>query len=310
MNRTPEPNGKPSLEALLRVKRAERPDAGFWTEFERGMRQKQLAAIMEPKPWWLGLSILGRKYAPLAGGLAAGAAAVLFAMLLQSRSVDTTSAVVGSVPTERASGAKSADSMTVAGASTPVATAARANNRGNFASPGESTLRARALPAAAPVAVAAVESQRTDARVSPLPEAALFSGLDFAEFLKSTSHEVARLMTSPSGAEHGAASSALASMEWNLAASLGDAVPLASTLADSGGVVSDQASDFGAESETELPATNPRQARFLAGVSGADTASSLAHVRERVLHRMDDGAELYASISRLGVSGDRLSLKF
>ncbi len=41
-----------TLEDLLRVKRAEQPPAEFWADFERGMRSKQLAAIVEPRPWW------------------------------------------------------------------------------------------------------------------------------------------------------------------------------------------------------------------------------------------------------------------
>lgn len=41
-----------SLEQLLRVKRAERPAPEFWQQFERELRVKQLAAIVEPRPWW------------------------------------------------------------------------------------------------------------------------------------------------------------------------------------------------------------------------------------------------------------------
>ncbi|HYP16915.1 MAG TPA: hypothetical protein VEQ65_06860 [Opitutus sp.] len=41
-----------SLEDLLKVKRAERPAPEFWGEFERELRVKQLAAIVEPRPWW------------------------------------------------------------------------------------------------------------------------------------------------------------------------------------------------------------------------------------------------------------------
>jgi hypothetical protein len=41
-----------TLEELLRLKRAEQPPAEFWAQFERGMRAKQLAAIVEPRPWW------------------------------------------------------------------------------------------------------------------------------------------------------------------------------------------------------------------------------------------------------------------
>jgi len=41
-----------TLEDLIRLKRAERPPVEFWAEFEREMRMKQLAAIVEPRPWW------------------------------------------------------------------------------------------------------------------------------------------------------------------------------------------------------------------------------------------------------------------
>lgn len=51
MNDTPRKTSV-TLEDLLRVKRAEQPPAEFWTQFEQGMRTKQLAAIVEPRPWW------------------------------------------------------------------------------------------------------------------------------------------------------------------------------------------------------------------------------------------------------------------
>ena len=50
---TPERNSpQVSLEQLLRLKRAERPAPEFWHQFERELRVKQLAAIVEPRPWW------------------------------------------------------------------------------------------------------------------------------------------------------------------------------------------------------------------------------------------------------------------
>ena len=47
-------DGKPpvTLEDLLRLKRAERPAAEFWQRFDRELRTKQLAALVERKPWW------------------------------------------------------------------------------------------------------------------------------------------------------------------------------------------------------------------------------------------------------------------
>lgn len=43
---------KVSLEDLLRLKRAERPEPVFWDRFEQELRAKQLAAIVERRPWW------------------------------------------------------------------------------------------------------------------------------------------------------------------------------------------------------------------------------------------------------------------
>ncbi len=42
------------LEDLLRLKRAERPRPEFWTEFDRELRAKQLAALVGKRPWWQG----------------------------------------------------------------------------------------------------------------------------------------------------------------------------------------------------------------------------------------------------------------
>lgn len=64
---------KVTIEDLLRLKRAERPPAEFWNRFEGELRQKQLAALLEQRPWWHGLSgAMARKFY-----LPVGAAAVL-----------------------------------------------------------------------------------------------------------------------------------------------------------------------------------------------------------------------------------------
>lgn len=44
-----------TVEDLLRLKRAERPPAEFWDEFNRELRAKQLAALVEKTPWWRAL---------------------------------------------------------------------------------------------------------------------------------------------------------------------------------------------------------------------------------------------------------------
>lgn len=70
------PSRKPTLEELLRVKRAERPPAEFWKRFEDELRAKQLAAIVAPRPWWRSLAVFvpGRRASALAG---VGAAVVV-----------------------------------------------------------------------------------------------------------------------------------------------------------------------------------------------------------------------------------------
>lgn len=41
-----------TLEDLLRLKQMERPAPEFWEQFDRELRTKQLAALVEQKPWW------------------------------------------------------------------------------------------------------------------------------------------------------------------------------------------------------------------------------------------------------------------
>lgn len=64
---------KITVEDLLRLKRAERPAAEFWSNFEHELRQKQLTALMQKRPWWQELPRLfvRRAYLPV------GAAAIL-----------------------------------------------------------------------------------------------------------------------------------------------------------------------------------------------------------------------------------------
>ncbi len=52
MANAPQPPPRPTLDDLMRFKRAERPAPEFWVEFDRGLRQKQLAALVKrPKGW-------------------------------------------------------------------------------------------------------------------------------------------------------------------------------------------------------------------------------------------------------------------
>ena len=98
------PHRRPvTIEDLVRLKRAERPPAEFWPEWDRQLRTKQLAAILDKRPWWrdalprLGLA-LGRYHLPL------GATAILALTILtvrEYRSVDTELLVPVAAPVAR-----------------------------------------------------------------------------------------------------------------------------------------------------------------------------------------------------------------
>lgn len=73
-----DPQQRPTLETLLQLKRAERPAPEFWEKFDRELRQKQLAALVQERRWWqhLHLGLPRWVYAP-AGAVAALALSVV-----------------------------------------------------------------------------------------------------------------------------------------------------------------------------------------------------------------------------------------
>lgn len=77
------PPVKVTLEDLLHLKRSERPEPEFWTEFERTLRQRQLAALVVKKSWWHRLAVAHRRLGRV--GLPLGAAAVLGFVFLSIR---------------------------------------------------------------------------------------------------------------------------------------------------------------------------------------------------------------------------------
>ncbi len=90
-----------TLEDILRLKQAERPPAEFWNQFDRQLRAKQLAAIVEKRPWWRTLSLplvlaeVRRYHLPL------GAVAVLAVTVLSVREYRAPTAVPASAQGNR-----------------------------------------------------------------------------------------------------------------------------------------------------------------------------------------------------------------
>lgn len=272
---------KPTLDDLFAVKRAERPDEAFWHDFERGLRQKQLAAIVLPRPWWHAPSLWARKAAPYGGFAAAAAAlAVAFTTLRSPVEFDgrsSTRAVEGqrvssvSAPTvdmvaaetSAAGAASSAEAVAVVATSDPVVGLAGVGSTGASDSAPVSSAEQAPTPV---VTLAGSESQ------APLSAPDAF----VAEPVR-----VENLTVTP-------------------AVALADATDLAAAPAD--GLVIEPPAVLQTRHDRLL-------VKALEDAPGADDRS-LAQVRERVVHRLADGEELYASITRVGVSGDRLSLKF
>lgn len=69
------PPEKVTFEDLLRLKRAERPPAEFWAQFDRELHARQLAALLEKKPWWVSAARRVARFSSLP--LGAGAALAL-----------------------------------------------------------------------------------------------------------------------------------------------------------------------------------------------------------------------------------------
>src|SRR3954465_9223242 len=106
-----------TVEDLLRLKRAERPDVEFWTKFERELRQKQLTALMEKRPWWQELPqfLARRAYLPV------GATAVLAFTLVSVKYYAPTQLAQGeSVPVGAATPVDSEVAAPVAAVSSPL----------------------------------------------------------------------------------------------------------------------------------------------------------------------------------------------
>jgi hypothetical protein len=73
------PSDKVTLEDLLRLKRAERPPAEFWAQFDRELQAKQLAALVGKRHWWHSTTRLLARFSYLPLGATAALAIALLA---------------------------------------------------------------------------------------------------------------------------------------------------------------------------------------------------------------------------------------
>ncbi len=264
-----------TVEDLLKLKRAERPPAEFWAEFEREMRVKQLAAIVEPRPWW-GWAPLIRVGAKVSRyQLPVGAAAILalsFVTLSEYRAFDAQTG--------------SAEEVAV-----PVLASKLPAPQRLAEAPERS-----ALPAPAMVELAAMEvNPPADLAAEPAP-------------MGQISHTVA--VTEPAAVESEPSPSALY-IAANLAAVQADnpnlideAFGAMSRRIDVREPARDPLTQIGAPGES-------RRSRLLATALPALATSNEVGVgsSHRVARRLTE-ERLYDTITRVGVQGDRVAFKF
>lgn len=287
----PQTRAKPTLEDLLRVKRAERPDSAFWQEFERGMRQKQLAAIIEPRPWWMPLALLRRKVGPLGLPLSAGAAALLAMVVMRVSPVgglshNGSTSSPEPVTIALAPGAAPESDATPTASPNPPSPANQAS-----APTAESTSLSPSANTSGPSSYVDLATAQSSASSAPAPNnagpAAASSSLDPAQ---GTVSPISALENGPA---------ILSSANLTTFAEPGSSDVSTLSLA----VLND-------ELQPENVVLDPRQARLLTSASEVDEGRTVVNLRERTIHRLANDESRYDAISRLGVNADRLSLKF
>ena len=286
-DRRPNSPSRVTLEDLLHLKRAERPPPEFWVEFERELRQKQLAALVEKKSWWHEFAAVYSRF----GGLRIpiGATAVLAVTLLSVRYYSHLSSEKSAVV------------------------------RGNLPVQPERSLPTSApqVPAVAAVAVPATEVSEQ------LPSPPDVRGASVAEARRPVADELPALIPRLGDVlENRAGLAELTPSVRPIAIQLTTAAAMEPALLE----VAGQSLSFEdrampamrvrhtAEAlPTAAAATEPRRARLVATLGSAfaysPEPSAPEHAKRSIIRHLDeDGWD--RSISRLEAGGDRLSIRF
>jgi hypothetical protein len=260
---------KVTVEDLLRLKRAERPAAEFWTNFERELRQKQLTALLNKRPWWQELPqlFIRRAYIPV------GATAILAFTLVSVKFYAPAQVAPAGVPS-----ISSTSHETIARAATLVSAPVSSPlvNRSETAAPAVDDRTAVSAAAESPPATDTVELMP---RLLPPREVETPSARSIAANLKDLEQSEPELVN----AVRGSRLSPPARVQ-NAAAVVNDL-----------GSVPTNAS----KRNRLLAQYNDRQ------LSPEPTAPDI--VRERLARRLGDN-EITDRLSRIGLKGDQVSL--
>lgn len=288
----PQPN-RVTIEDLLRVKRAERPSVEFWSHFERDLRAKQLAAIVEPRPWWVKLRLpqVARTAARFQIPVGAAAALVLsFIVVREYRPVNAAPDTVETSPVARFV-------EPVAVASTGIPTAKTISD---------------AVAVVTPILESSSRITQVSEVIEPLPvgSGALLAMIPWAAPQQAVEQDVSILSSAPGELPQVHFASFIKPMrELHFEGSV-DVEPI---------LVSATVEQPIAEIANVVAVTpeSPREVRrnhILSSLVVADNSSDadravLVQAREVVANSLTDD-RLYDSVRRVGMGGDRLTLKF
>ena len=281
----PESKRPIAIEDLLRLKRAERPPAEFWTQFDRDLRAKQLAALVDRRPWWQRVPSPWPLFAR--HRILFGASAVLAITFVSVRSPRIATVTVANVDAVAVSANHAANQVV---ASVVVAPLALENFLGAVESvsvaPGQDTVVDAFGPSV--VAGTGVASASDPAsRIVPMIEAR---------------GPAVEIETKPAAARF------VASVL--VTAAPGD-VPSSRVLAAGSGF---DARAMPARTTVEplqqmTTPTESRRSRMLTAMVSMASLETSARTTERVASRIDE-ERLYDQVHRIGARGDRLSVKF
>jgi len=289
MTTQPEHSGanQVTIEQLLRLKRAERPSPEFWTRFEQDLRAKQLAAIIEKRPWWISLRLpqagraLARFQVPL------GAAAVLTLSFVVMREYRPTAPTLG------------AEATVAVAATTPMTT-----------EPAQ-VVRDVTVAAVQPVPITVSPQSKSETEV-PAAAAAMGTGELMAMIpWAAPRSDPAATATPPVIGE-------LPQVHFASAVNpggdhdFGGRVELDPVALPGAVLASDEVS-----APVRVSPVSPREVRrshILSTLVVADNSSAaeparVTQVREVIASSLDED-RLYDSVRRIGMGGDRLTLKF
>jgi hypothetical protein len=300
---------KPTIEELLRLKRAERPSGEFWTEFERDLRTKQLAAIIEKRPWWVALRLPQAARQLARYQLPVGAAAVLalgFVVIRNDRPMEAPafepshSVVVVSEPVK----SESVLPKRIARAEVAVATV-------NTTEPGDS----QAMPTPA-----AKEPDLSEQRIEPVRVASAAVASEDESLMSMIPWAAPRPVEASADTRTSLPIGELPQVHFASAVApgrdhdFGGRVELAS-LVVSQPPVPVQESDTATDNAVTVSPREVRRSRILTTLAATEVASSeaepsrLGRIREILVSSLDDD-HLYDSVRRVGMGGDRFTVKF